>query len=96
MHTTSTYSGKSCSRCVIVILDARQGCWRLLRASIEQVHVTLTSQLLAVWALKPEPFWEKQHVDCVKGRQDCKVCDCLIVSLLVAPPGWYIVPLAEK
>lgn len=64
---------KSGSRSFIVILDARQGCWRLLRASIEQVHLTLTSHLVAVWALKPEPFWEKQHVDCVKGRQDCKV-----------------------
>lgn len=66
-------SGVPFPRSVVVLLDARQGCWRLLKASTEQVHLTLTSHLVAVWALKPEPFWEKQHVDCVKGRQDCKV-----------------------
>lgn len=58
---------------VVVLMDARHGCWRMLRSAIEQVQITLTNQLAAVWALKPEPFWEKQHVDCVKSRPDCKV-----------------------
>ena len=61
------------NKSVVVILDARQGCWRLLRASTEQVQATLANNLAAVWALKPEPFWEKQHVECVKSRQDFKV-----------------------
>ena len=65
--------GSSASKSVVVLMDARQGCWRLLRASTEQVQITLSSHLAAVWALKPEPFWEKQHVECVKSRQDCKV-----------------------
>lgn len=65
--------GSSASKSVVVLMDARQGCWRLLRASTEQVQITLANHLAAVWALKPEPFWEKQHVECVKSRQDCKV-----------------------
>ena len=56
-----------------MLLDARKGCWRLLRSSTEQVQATLANNLAAVWAIKPEPFWEKQHVDCVKSRQDFKV-----------------------
>jgi len=54
-------------------MDARQGCWRLLRSSTEQVQATLANNLASVWAIKPEPFWEKQHVECVKSRQDFKV-----------------------
>ncbi|KAK4037026.1 hypothetical protein OUZ56_029070 [Daphnia magna] len=65
--------GSSTTKSVVVLMDARQGCWRLLRASTEQVQITLANHLAAVWALKPEPFWEKQHVECVKSRQDCKI-----------------------
>lgn len=67
--------GSSATKSVVVLMDARQGCWRLLRASTEQVQITLANHLAAIWALKPEPFWEKQHVECVKSRQDCKVFD---------------------
>lgn len=72
--------GSSTTKSVVVLMDARQGCWRLLRASTEQVQITLANHLAAVWALKPEPFWEKQHVECVKSRQDCKVRYCCRLS----------------
>lgn len=61
------------AKSVVVLMDARHGCWRMLRSAIEQVQITLANQLAALWALKPEPFWEKQHVECMKSRPDCKV-----------------------
>ena len=57
-----------------VILDAQRSAWRMARACIRQVGVTLGADAAAIIVLRPEAFWDKQRVDnCARTQKEGEV-----------------------
>ncbi|XP_021915283.1 SEC14 domain and spectrin repeat-containing protein 1, partial [Zootermopsis nevadensis] len=54
-----------------LVLDATRSAWRMARACIRQVEVTMGADAAAIFVLRPEAFWDKQRVDnCARTQKE--------------------------
>lgn len=73
-YFSSIFSQETRRRGFTVIVDGQKGSWRVARACIRLVGLSLGPDLANLIVLRPDAFWDKQRVDnCTKIRKEGEV-----------------------
>lgn len=73
-YFSSIFGQETRSRGFTVVVDGQKNAWRVARACIRHVSLSLGSDLASLIVLRPDAFWDKQRVDnCTKIRKEEEV-----------------------
>ncbi|KAK6627493.1 hypothetical protein RUM44_009971 [Polyplax serrata] len=70
-YFSSIFNQETRRRGFTVLVDGQKNAWRVARACIRMVSLSLGSDLASMIVLRPDAFWDKQRVDnCTKIRKE--------------------------
>lgn len=73
-YFSSIFNQETRRRGFTVLVDGQKNAWRVARACIRMVSLSLGSDLASMIVLRPDAFWDKQRVDnCTKIRKEGEV-----------------------
>lgn len=68
-------SNESLNGGLVVVIDGQKCSWRMVRLVIRHVTTLVGANLSNVIVVRPDAFWDKQHVEnCAKTQKKGEVC----------------------